>query len=97
MVAQRKLQKDAADAQAAREVEDREVERKAAIKEKEQATSKKVEDQSEPVSEGALEGNQDQRKSGARTKSLQARAKDKDKDFVPDSNFASQHCSTRMT
>ena len=45
--------------------EEKEPERKAAIKEKERATSEKIDDQSEPVSAGALEDNQDQREPGA--------------------------------
>ena len=39
------------------------LERKAAIKEREQATGKKVDTQSETVFAGALKSNQDQRKS----------------------------------
>ena len=76
------MQKDASHAQAAHKTEEKELERKAAINEKEQATSKKVEDKSESVSARALEGNQDQHKPGARNERLQTGAKDKDKDPV---------------
>ena len=79
MRAQHKLQTDAVDTQAAHGVEEAELEKNAVIKEKQQATSKKVEDQSEPVSVGALEGNQEQREAGARTERLETGAKGKDK------------------
>ena len=67
------------------------MERKAAINEKEQATSENVEDQPEPVSAGALEGNQDQCKPEAKTEWLQmgTKGKDEDKDLTPDSDSAS--------
>ena len=47
------------------------MERKAAIKEKEQATSEQVDDQSEPVSTEALEDTQDQHEPMAKTERLQ--------------------------
>ena len=66
--------------------EEKELEKKAAIKEKEQATSEKVENQSEPVSVKALEGSQGQHNPGVRTERLQTGAKGEDKDLFPDSS-----------
>ena len=82
MIAQRKLQKNAANTQATLEVKEKVLEKEYDIKEKEQATSKKVDDQSEPVSAGALEDNQDQRKSGVKTERLQTGSKGDDTDSV---------------
>ena len=53
---------------------------------KEQVTIEKMDDQSEPVSAEASEGNQDQHKSGAKTERLQTGLKGGDKDPGPDSN-----------
>ena len=44
MIAQRKLQEDAADTQASHKVEEEELKRKTAIKEKERATREKEDD-----------------------------------------------------
>ena len=48
-----------------------------------------MENQSEPISAGALEGNQDHHKPRARTERLQTRTKGKAKDLFPDTNSAS--------
>jgi hypothetical protein len=55
VLAQHKFIKDSADARVAREVEEKELKRKYAIKKKEQATSENVENQSEPTSPAASE------------------------------------------
>ena len=70
-------------------MKEEELERKADIKEKEQATSKKADAQSEPVSTGALEDNQDQRDPGAETERLWTEANGEDKGSVPDGNIKS--------
>jgi hypothetical protein len=82
VIAQRKLQKNAANIQATLEVKEKVLEKEDDIKEKDQATSEKVDDQSEPVSAGALEDNQDQRKSGVKTERLQTGSKGDDTDSV---------------
>jgi hypothetical protein len=84
--AHHKLKKGDVEAQAAREVEEHELKRKAVIKEKERAMRKKEHDVSELVSAEILEDSQNQHEPRDRTEKVQMGRKGEDKDSDLDGN-----------